>query len=104
MKSRILRGLGIIALLPLFGLVFCVAAMAASDITGLAILGVNVHGLGLASYAGDSAQRPAPLSLQLLDDAQRDSGGRVTALRLPATPSPQPTSTPRPAATPTPTA
>ena len=78
MKSRLVRCLGTVALLPLFGLVFWVAATVASSIPGLAALAVNVHGLGLVSYAADSVQRPAPLSLQVLEDAAGDASGVST--------------------------
>lgn len=117
MSSRLWRPLGTIALVPLFGLMFWAAATVASSIPGLTILGVDVHGLGLASYAGDSAQRPAPLSPQLLEDAQRDAGSRGAVAFVPATPgpvhsnpgqpapsaSPRPTPSPTPKATPRPT-
>ena len=88
---RPLRPLAILALIPVFGLVFWTTAMFASSIPSLLVLGVNVHGLSLASYAGDSGQRPAPLSLQVLQDAQRDSGGD-RASSAPTTP-PAPTRT-----------
>ena len=81
---HLLRGLGTIALLPLFGLAFWFAATVASSLPGLGVFGVNVHGLGLASYAGDSALRHAPLSLQLLLDAQADAGGREEPAPYPA--------------------
>jgi outer membrane biosynthesis protein TonB len=121
-RSRIVRCLGAIALLPLFGLIFWLAAIVASTIPALLVLGVNVHGLGLASYAGDSALQPAPLSLRVIEDARQDAGGRVTASPVPAppssvpscgaqptpsqsaspTPKPSPTPTPLPFPTPTP--
>jgi outer membrane biosynthesis protein TonB len=112
MTSRLVRSLGIVALLPLFGLVFWVAATIASSLPGLVALRVNVHGLGMVSYAGDSRQRPAPLSLeQLLADAAGDSNGSralprpttvATAVPTPTT-TPRPTPTPLPIATPKPT-
>ena len=113
MNSRLVRRLGTLALLPLFGLVFWAAATMASSLPGLAVVGVNVHELGLPSYAADSSLRPAPLSLQVLEDAQGDaSGGRAsnpltgpvvgahaptpspTPLPLPTPPLPVPTPTP----------
>jgi len=111
-RSRLVRSLGIVALLPLFGLVFWMAATVASSLPGLAALAVNVHGLGLVSYAGDSGQRPAPLSAaQLLADAAGDANGsRALSRPTPvatAVPAPtitlRPTSTPLPIATPKPT-
>src|SRR4029077_1657871 len=63
-RRRLIRRLGALALLPIFGLVFWTAATIASNLPGLIVVAVNVHGLGLASYAGDSGQRPAPLSIQ----------------------------------------
>ncbi len=114
MRSRLVRWLGTVALLPLFGLIFWVAATVASSIPGLAALAVNVHGLGLVSYAADSLQRPAPLSLQVLEDAAGDASGVTTshgptptAVPVP-TPAPSPLpvatplSTPKPTPTPTP--
>ncbi len=125
MRSRLVRCLGTVALLPLFGLIFWAAATVASSIPGLAALAVNVHGLGLVSYAADSLQRPAPLSLQVLEDAAGDASGvstshgptpatsaaptsAPTAVPVPTpAPSPLPVATPlptpKPAPTPTPT-
>lgn len=106
--TRIIRNLGIIALLPLFGLVFWVAATVASSLLGLDVIGVNVHGPGLASYAGELYARPAPLSGQIGLDAQQDATGNP-GTTLPPTPTPataaQATPTPAPTrpASPTPT-
>jgi outer membrane biosynthesis protein TonB len=120
MRSRVVRRLGVVALLPLFGLVFWVAASVASGLPGLVAIAVNVHGLGLVSYAADSRPRPAPLSLQLLEDAAGDAVGDrtvhgptpattarpVSTVPLPVIPmptaSPVPTPTPTPAPSPTP--
>jgi outer membrane biosynthesis protein TonB len=104
MRSRLVRSLGIVALLPLFGLVFWVAATVASSLPGLVAFGVNVHGLGLVSYADDSSQRLAPLSHQLLEDAAGDANGSPAVPRPTpvATAVPAPTGTPRPPSTPTP--
>ncbi len=111
MNSRLVRRLGTLALLPLFGLVFWAAATVASSLPGLAVVGVNVHELGLPSYAADSSLRPAPLSLQLLEDARGDeSGGRasnpttgpVVGAHAPS-PTPLPLPLPIPLPTPTPT-
>jgi hypothetical protein len=98
---RIIRNLGIIALLPLFGLVFWAAATAASSILGVDVIGVNVHGLGLASYASEITARPAPLSLQILQDAERDATANrgATAFTPAITPANGATPTPAPAPT-----
>jgi hypothetical protein len=97
-------------LLPLFGLVFWAAATIASSLPGLGVVGVNVHGLGLPSYGASSSQRPAPLSLQLLQDARGDAigqalsafNGRVVGSQAP-TPSPTLPAPPLPIPIPTPT-
>jgi len=99
-----LRSLAILASLPLFALLFWMTALLVSNVPDLLVVGVNVHGLSLASYAGDSAQRPAPVSLRVLGDAQQDaSGGAPTA---PAAPGPIPSGrvqpTPNHTASPTP--
>jgi hypothetical protein len=101
--TRILRNLGIIALLPLFGLVFWAAATVASSVLGLDVIGVNVHGLGLASYAGDLSARPAPLSKQLQLDAQNDAASNRGATAFTTEPVLTPTPTPTGVAVPTPT-
>jgi len=105
--TRIIRNLGIIALLPLFGLVFWVAATVASSILGLDVIGVNVHGPGLASYADGIRARPAPLSLQILQDAARDEtgdgGGTASTPKPPPTPANASTPTPSPTLLPLPT-
>jgi len=113
-RRRLIRRLGALALLPIFGLVFWTAATIASSLPGLIVVAVNVHGLGLASYAGDSGQRPAPLSIQVLQDVQGDANGSRTsaptaapaptlvAASHPPTPTPLPVPTP-PIPTPTPT-
>src|SRR5438445_1448472 len=102
---RTIRNLGIIALLPLFGLVFWAAATVASSVLGVDAIGVNVHGLGLASYAGDLNARPAPLSKQTMLDAQSDATGDRGATAFTTDPTPTPANgaaTPTPAATPAP--
>ncbi|HET9848827.1 MAG TPA: carboxypeptidase-like regulatory domain-containing protein [Candidatus Dormibacteraeota bacterium] len=101
-----LKTLDLLAILPALAGVFWLTALIASDLPGQVVVGVNVHGLNLTSFAGDPGQRPAPLSLSILDDAQQD--------RLEPTATPAPTSTrvlpaptaprrPNPAPTPTPT-
>jgi hypothetical protein len=99
-RSRTLRRLAALALLPLFGLVFWTAATVASSLPGLLVVGVNVHGLGLASYASGPKERPAPLSIRALEDAQGDASGIRTS-SPPATP-PAPPAAPSRAPTPTP--
>jgi outer membrane biosynthesis protein TonB len=102
-----LRYLAILGLLPAFAVVFWMTALLASQVPGLSILGVNVHGLGLASYAAGSALRPAPVSLRMLHDAQQDAGARSIASPTPTgkpSPTPTPVIPPLPVATPTPTA
>src|SRR6202022_3993478 len=118
--TRIIRHLGIIALLPVFGLAFWAAATVASSVLSLDIIGVNVHGLGLANYAGESGLRHAPISNQMMLDALRDAigsrGATAFATRPDLTPanapspsppptqppSPKPTGIPLPVPTPTP--
>jgi hypothetical protein len=105
-RRRLIRRLGALALLPLFGLVFWTAATIASSLPGLIVVAVNVHGLGLASYAGDSGQRPAPLSIQVLQDVQGDANGSRTSAptaapaSTPVAPSQAPVPTPLPLPTP----
>ena len=119
-RRRRLKSLAILALLPLFGLIFWLSAVVASSIPNVLVMAVNVHALNLTSFAGDSSQPRAPLSLQVLTDAQLDSssgGSRPTASVTPApatsaargtgsrptpTPSPSPP-TPLPLPVPTPT-
>jgi outer membrane biosynthesis protein TonB len=111
-RIRPMRYLAMLASLPLFALLFWMTAFLVSNLPGLLAIGINVHGLSLASYAGDSTQRPAPLSLRVFQDAQQDAGGRG-ASSLSGTPNPtasgsvQPTpshpASPTPAPSPTPT-
>lgn len=122
-RRRRLRGL---LLIPLFGGIFWATALFASTVPGLLVLGVNVHGLGIASYAGDPGGSLAPLSPRILGDVSRDSSlNRPAALPGPSTspvqdafqsatptattapsgaarPSPSATATTTPGATPTP--
>jgi len=77
------------ALLPLFGVLFWIASVGASTIPGLLVLGVNVHGLSLASYAGDPEQHLAPVSQQVVQDLQQGALGDYGL-------GPTPTSTVRP--------
>ena len=111
---RPLGYLAILASLPVFALLFWMTALLVSNLPGLLAIGVNVHGLSLASYAGDTALRPAPLSLRVFQDAQQDAGGGpgaslLSGLSNPIAPGPVPPSashpaSPTPAPSPTPTA
>src|SRR5256712_6792702 len=109
-RHRPLRSLGMLALLPLLGVLFWLTAVVASSIPSLLVVDVNVHGLTLATYAGDSAQRVAPLSLRVLDDANQDALKAAMPTQTPgrslATPKPDaslsPTPTPRPVPSPLP--
>jgi hypothetical protein len=115
-RSRIARCLGIFALLPLFGLVFWGAATVAGGLPGLVALAVNVHGLGIPSYAAGSGQRPAPVSVELLlrdayGDAIRPNASNPHVVGsqapfpspTPGPPLPLPTAIPLPTPTPAPT-
>jgi len=108
MRRGGLKSLAILALLPLFGLIFWLSAVVASSIPNVLVIAVNVHGLNLTSFAGDSSQPHAPLSLQVLSDAQQDStggaGGSPSSGIATPTPSPSPTATPLRLPLPTPTA
>jgi len=74
---------------------------------GLDVIGVNVHGAGLASYTDGISARPAPLSLQILQDAARDEtgngGGTASTPKPPLTPANASTPTPVPSLLPLPT-
>jgi len=120
-RRRRLKSLAMLALLPLFAVIFWLSAIVASSIPNVLVLAVNVHGLNLTSFAGDSSQPHAPLSLQVLTDAQQDSANRggsglPTATATPTvtpsrgtrsgpspTPSPSPSATPLPLPSPSPT-
>ena len=69
-RRRRLRGF---LLIPLFGGIFWATALFASTVPGLLVLGVNVHGLGIASYAGDAGGPVAPLSPKILGDVSQDT-------------------------------
>ena len=113
-RIRPLRYLAILASLPVFALLFWMTALLVSNLPGLLAIGVNVHGLSLASYAGDTALRPAPLSLRVFQDAQQDAGGGPGASLLsglsnpiapgPVQPTPSHPASPTPAPSPMPTA
>ena len=99
------RHLAILALLPVFAFVFWMTALLASNLAGLLIVSVNVHGLSLASYAGDAGPRPAPLSLRIIEDARQDAGSVAIASRVLTTPGAAPSGSGQPPAPslPTPT-
>src|SRR5919109_4238394 len=99
------RSLAVIATVPALALVFWLTAVIASYLPGLVVVGVNVHGLNLTSFAGDPGQRPAPLSLSILDDAQQDAVLPIATpapTRTPIRIVPAPTAPRQPAPTPTP--
>jgi hypothetical protein len=119
--SRHLKSLALLALLPLFALIFWLAGVVASGAPNLLVMAVNVHGLTLTSLADGVSQPHAPISLQLLTDARNDAAG-VSGSSLvrsagaaapaptpsrgagaPATPSPSPSAAPVPLPLPTPT-
>jgi len=103
-RHRPLRRLAILALLPLFGVVFWLTAVVASSIPSMLVVDVNVHGLTLATYAGDSQQRVAPLSLRVLDDANQDATKAAVPTPTPgrSLPTPEPTASSSPTPTPLP--
>lgn len=105
MKSRKRRkSLALLAILPALAGVFWLTALVTSDLPGLVVVGVNVHGLNLTGFAGDPGQRPAPLSLSILDDAQQDNlEPTATPAPTPTRALPAPTAPRQPNPTPTPT-
>jgi hypothetical protein len=124
MGRALSRSLGLLAILFAFALVFWLTAVLMSSFPNTFAVAVNVHGLNLPG-SGDSSQRPAPLSLSVLDDAQQDAGTISNPIPTPAstavpsrgpvatpsptpvrptpTPTPSPTATPFPLPLPTPT-
>src|SRR5437868_15473451 len=96
---RWLRSLGLVALLPLFGLLFSLSAVVASSIPNVLVMAVNVHGLSLP-LARDAGPPHAPLSLQVLTAAQlAQYTGAVSVLNSPLATPPvahNPASGPRP--------
>lgn len=106
MKQSPRRRLRALLLVPLFGGIFWAAALFASTVPGLLVLGVNVQGLGIASYAGDAGGSIAPLSPRILTDVSRDTVPEGSDHAIPSptqaggtTPMPAPSA---PAATPAP--
>jgi Carboxypeptidase regulatory-like domain len=99
----------VLLLVPIFGAIFWVTALIASTTPGLLVLGVNVHGIGLASYAGDPGGGLAPLSSKILNDVSQDTIRQVGSASSNATPRPTvvapattPSSNPNPTPTPLP--
>lgn len=102
----------ILLLLPVFAGVFWLTAQLAAALPGLFELGVDVHSLRLANYAGDVRVALAPLSPRIIGDVDRTSGpaanGPTSAPAAPgptsrATPVPTGSPSPRPSPRPTPT-
>jgi hypothetical protein len=108
--SSALKSLALLALLPLFALIFWLAAVVASGAPNLLVMAVNVHGLTLTSLADSLNQPHAPISLQLLTDARNDaagvSGSSLVSAAGTAAPAPTPTGATgaRPTPTPSPSA
>ena len=93
------------ALIPLLGVLFWIVAITASTIPSLLVLGVNVHGLSLANYAGDPLQHVAPLSQRVVQELQRGSDGlspTPTTGSLPPDPRTGPVATASPSSPPLP--
>ncbi len=100
-------------------LLFWLAGLAASRVSGPETLQTSVHGLALGDYRKSDPQRLAPLLHRIIQEAQRDAaaGGRSPGGSPSPTGRPQPSSTetlpspapstppptPAPTATPTPT-
>jgi hypothetical protein len=101
MSNRMRRAVGAAAIILALAFVFWITAVITSQLPQTFVVAVNVHGLDINPGAG-STQRPAPLSLSVLADAQQDGSAPTSA---PAgTPSPTravPTPTPRQSPTPT---
>jgi carboxypeptidase family protein len=99
MGRALSRSLGLLAILFAFALVFWLTAVFMSSFPNTFVVAVNVHGLNLPG-SGNSSERPAPLSLSVLDDARQDAGTIRTS-----TPTPAPTTVPSrgPVAAPSPT-
>lgn len=96
--KRVLKHLGVLALLPLFAFIFWAAAAGASTIPSVLTVAVNVHGLNLTSDGGDSGQPLAPLAPRVLLDAQQDAIGaaRTSAAGPGGTPEHGPAPAPSP--------
>jgi hypothetical protein len=112
MKHRWRRRLRGLLLIPLFGGIFWATALFASSVPALLVLGVNVHGLRIANYAGDPGGSLAPLSTKILSDVSQDTSNRSAlasttagsaATASPTAPTPRPTPRPTPAPIPVPT-
>jgi Carboxypeptidase regulatory-like domain/CarboxypepD_reg-like domain len=90
------RGL-LLLLLPVLAVLFWFTAVWTSSFPDTFVVGVNVHGLTLNPFAPDAGQRPAPLSLSVLADAQQDTSAGSSASAAPPAPSPTPRATSAPA-------
>lgn len=101
-----LRALPVTAIvLPLLALVFWLTALIASGLPAFAVVGVNVHGLYLTTYAGDPGQRPAPLSLSVLNGGEHDSADVLPSpTPTPSTAASSPSGVAKPSPSPTPSA
>ncbi len=97
------RGL-LLLLLPVLAVLFWFTALWTSNFPNTFVVGVNVHSLTLNPVAADGGQRPAPLSLSVLADAQQDTSPGSTASAAPSTGYPTVPSTGYPTARPTSTA
>lgn len=99
---RRLRILGILLLLPAISFLFWITAMLASSLPGTVAFAVNVHGLSTNTYGVGTTQRPAPLSLSVLDDARLDAPTSGVSPSPSSAPSFAPSPTPRPSTATTP--
>lgn len=97
------RGL-LLLLLPVLAVLFWFTALWTSNFPNTFVVGVNVHSLTLNPVAADGGQRPAPLSLSVLADAQQDTSTGSTASPAPSTGYPTAPSSGYPTARPTSTA
>lgn len=76
--------------------VLWLVALASSSIPTVASLGTNVHGLMLADYSVSTLRRFAPLTSQVIRDAQGDRPAPIPQPSLQPSPSATPSSTPIP--------
>ena len=104
--SRLRRTGVAAALLLAIGLLFWITAVVTSGLPDTLAVAVNVHGLNVNPAGPTGAQRPAPMSLSVLADAQQDSAtapgsSPAPVVRPTAAPTPAPRPTPAPTALPT---
>ncbi len=85
----------LVAMISLVGLLFWLTSVMASAIPGLLVLGVNVHSLALAGYAGESGVALAPLSQRIIGEATDDTT-RAAASAPSQSPSPSGNGSDRP--------